>query len=175
MAPELTTERLRLRFWRESDVDPFHDFYRDPQSQAVYGADVQRSDVWRRVALVIGHWQLRGFGPWALEERASGIFAGHCGLWFPDGWDDIEIGYGIAPEFRGRGFAVEAARRVRDYGYRELGLSRLVSYIDPANKASLRVAEKLGAVRDGEFLMHGKPHLVYLHDKHLTHHHPRRK
>jgi len=164
--PELETDRLRLRRWRESDVDPFLEFYRDPQSQAVYGTDVKRSDVWRRVGLFIGHWQLRFYGPWALEDHASGKFAGYCGLWFPDGWSDPEIGWGIMPEFRRRGYAGEAASRVRDYGYREKRLPRLVSYINPDNKASIRVAEKLGAVPDGEFLMHGKIHLVYLHNQH---------
>jgi RimJ/RimL family protein N-acetyltransferase len=161
--PELETERLRLRHWRESDVDPLHAFYRDPLSASVYGEDVKRSDVWRRIALHIGHWQLRGFGAWAIEDKATGRFAGHGGLWFPEGWDDVEVGYGIAPEFRRRGYAVELAKRVRDYGYRNAGLKRLVSYIDPGNTASIKVAEKLGARPDGEFLMHGKPQLVYLH------------
>jgi RimJ/RimL family protein N-acetyltransferase len=164
--PELETERLRLRHWRESDVDPFLAFYRDPQSAAVYGDDVKRSDVWRRIALHIGHWQMRGFGAWALEDKKTGKFAGHGGLWFPVGWDDVEIGYGIAAEFRGQGYAGEAASRVRDYGYREIRLARLVSYISPSNTASIKVAEKFGAVPDGEFLMHGKPHIVYLHPKH---------
>lgn len=167
MAPELATERLLFRDWRESDVEPYLDFYRDPQSQAVYDcADVTRSDVWRRVALLIGHWQLRGYGPWALEDRASGRFAGYCGVWFPDGWGDPEVGWGIMPEFRGRGYASEAAMRARDFGYGEKKLPRLVSYIDPANTASLRVARKLGARQDGEFLLHDKIHHVYLHTKH---------
>ena len=163
--PELETERLRLRHWRESDVDPFLAFYRDPQSAAVYGENVMRSDVWRRVGLLIGHWQLRGFGPWALEDKATGRFAGHGGLWFPDGWGDIEVGYGISPDFRGQGYAVEAAQRVRDYGYREKGFERLVSYIEPGNTASRKVAERLGAVPDGEYLLHDKAHIVYLHTK----------
>ena len=164
--PELETERLHLRHWRESDVDPFLAFYRDPQSAAVYGENVTRSDVWRRVGLLIGHWQLRGFGPWALEDKATGRFAGHGGLWFPEGWGDIEVGYGISPEFRGLGYAVEAAQCVRDYGYREKGFERLVSYIDPDNTASRKVAERLGAVPDGEYLLHDKAHIVYLHTKH---------
>ena len=155
-----------MRFWRASDVDPFLAFYRDPQSAAVYGEVVTRSDVWRRVALVIGHWHLRGFGPWALEDKATSKFAGYCGLWFPEGWGDVEVGYGISPEFRGRGYAAEGARCVRDYGYRESGFERLVSYIEPENKASLRVAEKLGAAPDGEFLLKDKVHIVYLHTKH---------
>jgi RimJ/RimL family protein N-acetyltransferase len=165
--PELETVRLRLRHWRESDVDPLLAFYRDPRSAAIYdSADATRSDVWRRMALAIGHWHLRGFGPWVLEDKATNRIAGLSGLWFPDGWDDIEVGYGIAPEFRGQGYATEVVRQVRDFGYRKKGLSRLVSYIDPENKASIRVAEKLGAVPDGEFLLRGKVLTVYLHTKH---------
>jgi RimJ/RimL family protein N-acetyltransferase len=163
MSVELESERLRFRQWREADVDPLYDFYRDPQSQIVYGSDFSRADVWRRIALFIGHFQLRGFGLHALEDKASGELAGYAGLWFPDGWDDVEVGYGIAPQFRGRGFATEAARHARDHGFRDLKLSRLVSYINPVNSNSIRVAEKLGAAPDGEFIMHGKPHMIYRH------------
>jgi len=163
MSPELEAERLRLRQWREADVDPLFVFYRDPQSQAIYGSDVSRADVWRRIALIIGHFQIRGFGLYALEDKATHELAGYAGLWFPDGWDDVEVGYGIAPQFRGRGLATEAARRVRDHGLNELGLPRLVSYINPINATSIRVAEKLGAAPDGEFIMHGKPHMIYRH------------
>lgn len=163
MQHELETERLRLRQWREADVDRLFAFYSDAQSQAVYGGDVSRSDVWRRIALIIGHFQIRGFGLYALEDKASRELAGYAGLWFPEGWDDVEIGYGIAPQFRRLGLATEAARRVRDHGFRELGLARLVSYINPINVASIRVAEKLGATPDGEFIMHGKPHMIYRH------------
>jgi RimJ/RimL family protein N-acetyltransferase len=163
MSPELETERLRLRHWRESDVEPLLAFYRDPQSQAVYGGDVSRSDVWRRIALIIGHFHIRGFGLYALEDKETVQLAGYAGLWFPDGWDDVEVGYGITSQFRGNGYATEAARRVRDHGFRELRLPRLVSYINPANVTSIRVAEKLGAAPDGEFIMHGKPHMIYRH------------
>ena len=163
MHSELESERLRFRQWREADVDPLHDFYRDPQSQAVYGGDVSRADVWRRVGLLIGHFHLREFGLYALEDKASGELAGYAGLWFPDGWDDVEVGYGIAPQFRGMGLATEAARRARDHGFRDLKIARLVSYINPVNSNSIRVAEKLGAAPDGEFIMHGKPHMIYRH------------
>lgn len=161
MRAELETERLRLRPWREADVDPLLAFYCDPQSRAVYGSDISRADVWRRIALIIGHFQLRGFGLYALEDKSTREFAGYAGLWFPDGWDDVEVGYGIAPQFRGRGLATEAARRILEHGFGELGLPRLVSYINPINVTSIRVAEKLGAAPDGEFIMHGKPHMIY--------------
>ena len=165
MAIELEAERLRLRPWREADVEPLHAFYRDPLSAKIYGSTVAQPDVWRRVAAFIGHWQLRGFGLWALEECSSGAFVGYSGLWFPPEFGDVEVGWGIAREHRGRGYATEAARCARDYGYRIAGLDRLVSYILPDNRASIAVAERLGARPDGEFMLHEKPHTIYLHPK----------
>lgn len=160
---ELETERLRLRQWRESDLGPFHDFYRDPVTQALFGEDVTRQEVWRRIALLIGHFQLRGFGLWALEEKSTRTFVGYGGLWFPEGWGDIEIGYGIAPAHRGKGFATEAARCARDHGYRKCRIPRLVSYILPGNHSSIRVAEKLGATPEGTFIMKDRQHFIYAH------------
>jgi RimJ/RimL family protein N-acetyltransferase len=164
MALELETERLRLRQWREDDVGPLLAFYNDPVSESIYGVGATRADIWRRIALFFGHYQLRGFGLWALEEKGSKSFVGYGGLWFPEGWDDVEVGYGIAPEHRRKGYAAETASRARDYGY-ETGIARLVSYIQPTNAASIAVATHLGAKPDGEFIMHGKPHTIYLHRK----------
>lgn len=164
MALELETERLRLRQWREDDVGPLLAFYNDPVSESIYGTGATRADIWRRIALFFGHFHLRGFGLWALEEKTSKSFVGYGGLWFPEGWDDVEVGYGIAPEHRRKGYAAEAAIRARNYGH-EIGIARLVSYIQPTNAASIAVAARLGAKPDGEFMMHGKPHTVYLHQK----------
>jgi RimJ/RimL family protein N-acetyltransferase len=165
MGLELETARLRLRQWREEDVEPLHALYCDPQSQIVYGADVKASDVWRRIALILGHWHLRGYGLWALEDKASGSFAGYCGLWYPTDFADVEVGWGLSPQFRGKGLATEAARRARDYGFQDLRIGKLVSYVAPGNLSSQRVAERLGAVPDGTFLLHGKEHTVFRHAK----------
>lgn len=167
--PELETGRLRLRAWREADLDPLHEFYCDPVCAEIYGSHVSRADVWRRIAVALGHWQLKGFGLWALEEKASGEFVGYAGLWFPLEFADVEVGWGVMPAHRGKGFAPEAAARARDFGYAEAGLTRLVSYILPSNRASIRVATRLGAAADGEFELHGKPHLVFRHPT-PTHH-----
>ena len=164
MAIDLETERLRLRQWREDDVESLHAFYNDPASQSIYGTAYTREDTWRRIALNFGHFHLRGFGTWALEEKSSSAFAGYAGLWFPQGWSDVEVGYGIAPEHRRKGFAVEAAAKARDYGY-EIGIKRLVSYIQPTNAASIGVATRIGARPAGEFILNGKPHTIYLHQK----------
>lgn len=160
---ELQTERLRLRAFAAGDLDQFCEFWTDPVTQEFYGNDYDRGRAWRSMATFLGHWQLHGFGMWALEDKASGLLAGHCGFWYPEGWDDIEIGYGIHPRFRGLGYAVEAAHEVRRHGYHDLGFPRLVSYINPANIRSIRVAEKLNAAPDGTFMMNNTPHTVYLH------------
>jgi RimJ/RimL family protein N-acetyltransferase len=162
---ELETERLKLRQWREADVDPLLRFYRDPASAAVFGDGVARHDVWRRVASFIGHWELRGFGLWALEDKRSGDFVGYGGLWYPSEFADVEVGWGLMPLHRGRGYAAEAARRALLYGYGDMGLERLVSYIEPTNAASIRLAIRLGARPDGEFSLRERPHVIYLHGK----------
>jgi RimJ/RimL family protein N-acetyltransferase len=165
MPVELETERLRLRQWREEDVDPFHAFYLDPQTTAIYGSDIKRHDVWRRVATIIGRWQLRGFGLWALEDKASGKFAGYSGLWFPSEFGNVEVGWGLAPAYRGKGLATEGARCARGYGYGALNVDSLVSYVLPTNAPSRRVAERLGAVPDGTFLLQGKEHTIFRHPR----------
>ncbi len=162
--PILETERLILRDFRQSDFDSLLAFHSDPVSTSVYGT-MSCADVWRRMATGLGHWVLRGFGPWALEDKSSGAYVGACSLWFPESWEDVEVGYGIHPKFRGAGFAVEAAMRVREFGYIEHGFKRLVSYINPSNSNSIRVATKLGAVPDGTFDMAGIAHMIYLHPK----------
>ena len=164
MALELESARLRLRQWREDDVGPLLAFYNDPVSENIYGAGVTRADIWRRIALFFGHFHFRSFGLWALEEKNSNSFVGYGGLWFPEGWDDVEVGYGIAPEHRRKGYAAEAACCARNHGYK-IGIAKLVSYIQPTNTASIAVATSLQAKPNGEFMMHGKSHTIYLHQK----------
>jgi RimJ/RimL family protein N-acetyltransferase len=163
MAVELETERLRLRQWRESDVEPLLGIYRDPLSEKLWGPDLKPHDAWRRIAVFLGHWTLKGFGMWALEDKANSRFAGYAGLWFPLEFADVEVGYGLAQWCRGRGYATEAASRARAYAYKVVKLPRVVSYIHPENEPSKRVAERLGAKPDGEFMIQGKSHIVYRH------------
>jgi RimJ/RimL family protein N-acetyltransferase len=163
MIPILETSRLRLREWRESDLDALCEFHADALTTSVYRASFSRNDVWRRAATWLGHWHFRGFGIWAVEDKQTAAYVGQAGLWYPEGWGDVEIGYGIHPKFRGHGLAVEAAARTRDYAYAALKLGRLVSYIQPTNTNSIRVAEKLGAIPDGEFMMGDIAHTIYLH------------
>lgn len=161
--PTLETERLVLRAWREADFEPFAAFYADEESARHVGGVSDRIASWRRLAGYAGHWQLRGYGFWALEEKATGAFAGYCGLWYPEGWPEPEVGWGLMPAFRGRGLASEAAIRSRAHAYDDLGWTTLISSIDPDNHASARVAERLGAVRDGYFLLRGERLDIWRH------------
>jgi len=162
-APTLETERLRLRPWRSDDLDVFADFMADAEDTRFIAGPLSREDSWRRIALFFGHWELRGFGNWVVEEKASGAFAGYSGLWYPEGWQHKELMWGILPAYRGRGYATEAATRARTYAYGELGWATIVSYIAPTNLPSRAVAERLGATRDGTIELRGAVADVWRH------------
>ena len=74
-----------------------------------------RSEAWRNMAMVLGHWQLRGFGLWAVEEQERGVLAGRVGCWQPEGWPGLEIGWTLRRSFWGMGYATEAARAALEW------------------------------------------------------------
>jgi RimJ/RimL family protein N-acetyltransferase len=144
--PTLETERLILRAFRDADHAAVADFYgNDPASKYV-GGPMDSPMSWRRIATFLGHWQLRGFGPFALERKDTGAWVGMCNLWCPPEFPEREIGWGLIASERGQGLAHEAALRVRRHALETLGWSTLVSYIVPENEPSRRVASRLGAV-----------------------------
>ena len=143
--PKLETERLYLRAFEECDVTPMAEFYRDEAVAKYVGGTETRQQVWRRIASYIGHWALRGYGMFALEEKSTGSFVGYSGNWYPDGWPEPEIAYGLTSAGQGKGYATEAAGRVLQYAYETLSWTTAISAVDPANKPSARVAQRLGA------------------------------
>ncbi len=162
MLRERQTERLLLRQWTGRDFEPLADYYAREETARYVGGVSDRDQAWRRLAMLIGHWALRGFGYWALEEKETGRFAGSVGLWRSEGWPDLELGYWLVPAAHGKGYATEAGAEARDAAFAELGAETLVSYIHPDNEPSKRVAERLGARFEEviELLTHG-PHCVY--------------
>ena len=167
MEVTLETERLRLRAFRNSDLDPYAALCADPEVMRYLGTGVtlSRPDAWRSMAGILGHWRLLGYGMFALEEKATGAFVGRAGFLDPPGWPDFEIGWVLAREHWGKGYAVEAARAARDYAFGPLGRDHFVSLIRPANQRSIRVAEKLGERLAGETELLGSPCLVYRLDR----------
>ena len=108
--PCFESARLRLRPFTEADFEPMAAFFASPVS-ASYGGPCDRVDAWRKFAVYSGHWALRGYGPWALEDKASGVYVGLAGLWFPEGWIEPEITWALVPGQHGKGYATEAAQR----------------------------------------------------------------
>src|SRR6266403_162434 len=110
---------------------------------------------WRDADVMAGHWVLHGIGMFVVEEKSTGRYVGRVGPWFPPGWPGFEIGWGIAPEFRGKGYAVEAARAAIDWVFATFELDHVMHCIDQENTASQAVARRLGAEKDGEIDLFG--------------------
>ena len=149
MIPILETKRLLLRDFRESDFPAFADFFASDRS-SFYTGPCDRPTAWRKFAIYPGHWALKGFGPWALEEKETGVFVGLSGLWNPEGWPEPEITWALMNGATGKGYASEAADRARRYAFETMGWTRIISCIAPENAASIRVATRLGAVCEGD-------------------------
>jgi RimJ/RimL family protein N-acetyltransferase len=159
----LQTDRLVLRPFRESDLDGYAAMCANAEVMHYLGESkpLTRAEAWRSMAVVVGHWQLRGYGMWAVEERQSGEFVGRIGCWNPEGWPGLEIGWTLRREFWGRGFATEGARAAIQYAFAELHQDRIISLIRPDNLNSIRVAERVGEQLDGEAEVMGHRTLVY--------------
>jgi RimJ/RimL family protein N-acetyltransferase len=163
MIPELSTERLRMRALREDDFQALKQFWGDPETARFVGGVCNEEDAWRRLAAMVGHWSLRGYGIWALEDRQSATFLGYSGLWNPHGWPEPEISWGLLKAHQGKGYITEAALRARDYAYQDLGWTTLISCIALENLPSIRVAERLGARFERETINRGWAVGVYRH------------
>jgi len=161
--PVLHSERLTFRAWRESDLAPMAAFYADATMSRFVRGPMGKDDVWRRIALEIGHWALRGYGRWALEEKSTGEFVGWAGLWYPHGFPAREIGWGLVKAKQGNGYASEAAERARAYAYETLGWDTVASVIALDNTPSIKVAQRLGATREGDAEFAGMACAIYRH------------
>ncbi len=165
-APQLDTARLTLRVPQIADFEPFAAFAASERSRFVRPADYDRAKAWRGFGHMVGHWLLRGFGLFAVVERASGRTIGMVGPWFPEGWPEHEIGWTLYDGAEGKGYAFEAAKAARAWAFAALGWPTAVSYIDPANHRSIALAERLGAQRDPAAGHPGEtPVLVFRHPR----------
>ena len=156
------TEHLFLRHFHILDLEPMFHIFGDSEVMR-FGDGVQTKE-WIRHWLTncLEHYYRQwGFGPYAVIEQSSREVIGYCGLFFfPDvnGQPEIEVGYRLARDKWGNGYATEAAQSVRDFAFQTLGVNRLIAMIDPENKASIRVAQKLGMRHAGEIKFKGYTH-----------------
>jgi RimJ/RimL family protein N-acetyltransferase len=160
--PTLRTDRLILRAFRNSDWDSYATMMADMEVQRfLAGRAFSREESWTSMATFLGSWELRGHGMFAVEH--AGRFVGRVGLYHPPDWPEPELGWSLATEAWGQGFAVEAASGVRDWLFFTRGWTRLVSYIAKENTRSQRVAERLGAVRDQPITLRGHTVEQWIH------------
>ena len=159
----LTTERLALTRIRADELPDYLAFYRNEQTTATLGG--VRAEEWVRQWLdrQLDHWDQHGFGLWTMRARASGAFMGRGGLRHAliEGQDEIELGYGLLPEYWGQGLAVEMSREALRSGFELLGLESIVSFTLPTNRKSRRVMEKLGLKYERDVIWADLPQVLY--------------
>jgi RimJ/RimL family protein N-acetyltransferase len=168
-APALETERLKLRAHQVGDFTALAAMWADPVvTRHIGGKPATSEESWTRLLRYAGHWALLGFGYWALEEKATGLYAGETG--FADYKRILEsplinapeIGWVIAPAFHGKGYATEAVRAVVAWGDAHFGPVQTTCLIDPENRASIRVAEKCGYRELQPAVYKDKPSLIFV-------------
>jgi RimJ/RimL family protein N-acetyltransferase len=144
--PVLETERLILRPFTEEDLDGYAAIMKEPEVTRFLGtgAPLTRAQAWENLAVIIGHQALRGYTQGAVVEKASGRLLGRCGLWNPEGWPGLEVGWTLARDAWGHGYATEAGAAWRDYAFQTLHAPELLSVIHPDNTGSIRVARRIG-------------------------------
>ncbi len=141
------TDRLKLRTWDLADFEALATMLADPEVARFVNPDgkpLSRFAAWQSLSSTIGHWHLRGFGMFAVEERSSGQLVGRVGPWQPEGWPAFEVGWTLRRESWGCGYAAEAASACLRYAFTELQCPHVASFIVPDNIRSIRVAERIG-------------------------------
>jgi RimJ/RimL family protein N-acetyltransferase len=143
----IETSRLILR-----EIDPERDFdgwahsMADEETVRYLGTEpMSRGEAWRNMAMAIGHWRIRGYGPFSVELRETGEWVGRVGPWYPEAWPVPEVGWTISPRHLRRGYALEAARAAIEFVFGELGWPRVHHVIHEDNEASIALAAKLGS------------------------------
>jgi RimJ/RimL family protein N-acetyltransferase len=167
--PVIETERLRLRGHGLADFAPSSAMWADPVvTRHIGGRPLSAEESWNRLLRYVGHWTLLGFGYWVVEEKTTGSLIGEIG--FADYKRDMqpplsgkpEIGWVLATQFHGKGYATEAVRAAVAWGDQHFGTSQTACIIDPENLASIRVAEKCGYRKSQVASYKGQPTLVFV-------------
>ena len=160
----LETERLILRMFAEEDWRDLHPYYADEACMRyTIGRVLTEGETWRTMAGMIGHWQLRGYGPYAVEEKATSRVIGVCAVWYPYDWPETESKWGLVPDAWGRGYATEGAAAVRDMAFSSIENCKIISLIISDNVNSIKVAKAIGASFEKEITFRGSICHIYRH------------
>lgn len=153
MKVSLDTKRLLLRPFHMDDHAAYAAINSDPEVMRYVqeGRPLTDGESFRVLSMIVGHWELRGYGIWALEDKENGALVGHAGFWYPTDWPGVELCFRLDRAYWGRGLATEGARRAQQFGFDQLAFPSIVSIIHRQNIASIGVAGKLGMTPQGTF------------------------
>ena len=160
----IETARLRLRPYRDDDVDALHRLWTAPAMRRYLWDDevIERATAAAAVRVSIACADTHGFGQWAMRPLASDDVIGFCGFrWLDDGVD-VELLYGLAPALWHRGLATEAARAALRFGFEAVGFARVLAISDVDNGASIAVMRRLGMELESRFTLAGREHVRYV-------------
>jgi RimJ/RimL family protein N-acetyltransferase len=165
LIPEsLETERLYLRMFRESDWMDLHEYYGDPDcTRYTSRRPLKDYETWQKIAALIGHWQLRNYGSYALEEKATKKVLGIAGMDYPLDWPEPEIQWGLTKEHWGKGYASEPVRAVKKMAAQYLPELSLISLIHPENSSSINLAKAVGAYFEKNYFFRDENWLIFRH------------
>lgn len=145
LGPTLETERLILRPPVQADFDRWAEFLADEEAARYIGGRQPRPAAWRSMATMTGSWALLGHGMFSVIEKGTGAWVGRLGPWVPEGWPGTEVGWGLHPDAQGKGYGAEGAAAAIDWCFDTLGWTEVIHTIDPENRASQKLAERLGS------------------------------
>ena len=166
LIPEsLDTERLYLRMFRQDDLRDLHEYYSDTEcTRYTVGRPLQEYESWQKLAVLAGHWQLRNYGSYALEDKSTNKVLGFAGLDYPHDWPEPEIQWGLIRQYWGMGYASEAVREVKQMTATYLPDMPLISVIHPDNSNSINLAMAVGAKFEKQYFFRECLWNIYRHE-----------
>jgi RimJ/RimL family protein N-acetyltransferase len=147
--PVIETERLILRPTAMEDFPRWAELMADPVASRFIGGPQPAATAWRGLMTMAGAWSLTGVAMFSVIERTTGLWLGRLGPWTPEGWPGTEVGWGLHPDAHGKGYALEGATAAIDHAFDALGWTEIIHCIDPDNRPSERLAERLGSTNQG--------------------------
>lgn len=139
----IETERLIMRPPVPEDFEAWAAFAADPEVMRHLGGVQVRSVAWRSFVAMAGSWQMQGFAMFSVIEKSSGKWIGRLGPWMPEGWPGTEVGWGIASEYWGKGYAAEGSVAAINWSFEKLGWSEVIHTIAADNEKSKALAKRL--------------------------------
>ena len=164
LTPVLSSERIILRGWQNSDFHPYTTLVSDPvMMRFIGGGAISYKEARKEFDGMREQWIDRKIGIFVIADKTSDELLGFTGLFESPLIDEPELSWSLSAKNHGKGYASEAAVLARNWAFREHNIGPLMSLVHPDNISSKRVAERLGASVESHSTWMGQPRLVYRH------------